>query len=99
MAIHFEELWERCEQFHNENSTDTSLTVLEELLLKINLYKALSVQKEMPSDLQEAKSRLLGEIILTITNLSLRENINVYDSLTIALRTRSATQFSQKHQV
>lgn len=97
MAIHFEELWEQCEQFHKENSTGTQSSILEELLLKVNLYKAISSQKETPADLQEAKSRLLGEIILTLTNLSLQENVNVYDSLTAALRVRSVKQFSQKN--
>ena len=100
MVLHFEELWEQCEQFHKENASTTDPTfILEELALKLSLYKALAAQKEnLPSDFQEVKSRTLGEIMLTITNLSLQENIDVYGALTHALRFRTAAQYSKKYQ-
>lgn len=101
MAIHFEELWEKCEQFHQENSAQDSISsIIEELSIKINLYKALDSKIDsLPAEeSQKIKSRTLGEIVLTLTNLSLRENINVYDSLRESLQHRMVQVYSQKHQ-
>ena len=90
--MHYEELWQTAEQFHQENSlTDSIDEILEELTLKIGLYKAINQRSEIPEeDKKEAKSRLLGEILLTFTNLSFKEDINVFKALHVALMQRSA---------
>ena len=97
-AIHFEELWEKCENFHKEaNLGSTAQSVIDEIMMKINLYKAILDQKEMPSaEYQTIKSRTLGEILLTITKLSLQENINVFEALGIALQYRGVDQSNRK---
>jgi len=83
--MHFEDLWEQAESSHKNKSMSIS-SIIEELLLKINLYQIIS-EKEMPIDeKQKAKSRLLGEILLSITHLSLTDNINVFEALTEALQ-------------
>jgi len=92
MTKHFEELWVDCENFYKDSKliTNTS-TLLEELTLKISLYKAIDSKEEIPEeDRQKVKSRILGEILLTLTGLSLKDNVNVYDSLSVALQYRSA---------
>jgi hypothetical protein len=83
MPVHFEDLWEQCEKLHQEsNSTDVSI-IIDELLMKLKLYKMLD-DKIKTEDQLLAKSRLLGEILLTITKISLKDNINVFDALVTA---------------
>ena len=83
MSVHFEDLWEQCEKLHQEsNSTDVSI-IIDELLMKLKLYKMLD-DKIKTEDQLLAKSRLLGEILLTITKISLKDNINVFDALVTA---------------
>lgn len=99
MAMHFEELWEKCEKFHIDAALGTNVqSVIEELNMKINLYKAIDAKTEIPDEeRQKLKSRTLGEILLTLTNLSSKDNINVYESLSIALQYRSIDHYNQKH--
>lgn len=97
--LHFEELWEKCESFHKENCQDDSApSILEELEAKVALYKAIEDKKEiLKEDLLIIKSRTMGEILLTLTNLSLRDNINVYESLVSALQFREVEIYSKKY--
>lgn len=90
--MHFEELWEQCENFYQESKLITnSQSLLEELDLKLNLYRAIDSKKDIPEEeRQKVKSRVLGEILLTLTGLSLKDNVNVYEALSIALQYRSA---------
>jgi hypothetical protein len=91
MAIHFEELWEKCENMHKDlGSGDSVANVIDELAMKINLYKLLDGKTEITEEeRQKIKSRTLGEILLTLTNLSLKDNINVFESLSIAQQMRA----------
>lgn len=97
--IHFEELWERCEQFHQQASPDNSMeAIIEELLMKINLYKMIDLKTEMPEeDRQKAKSRTLGEILMTLTQVSLKDNINVFEALGVALQYHNIGFFNKKY--
>jgi hypothetical protein len=90
MSIHFEELWEKCEKFHQEtDNNDPVSTIVNELMLKIDLYKMIDAKTEIPDEeRQKAKSRTMGEILLTLTCLSLKDNINVFESLSIAQQYR-----------
>ena len=99
MAYHFEDLWTKCENLHQEIvQNENSAQILEELILKINLYKALEQKTEIPeTELQTIKSRTIGEILLTLTKLSLKDNLNVYEALSIAMQWRSIDHFSKKY--
>jgi hypothetical protein len=84
---HFEELWEQCEKYHT-SITGVS-TIIDELLLKINLYQTIDKRVEIPEDdRKKIKSRTMGEILFTITSLSIKDNINVYEALNNALQIR-----------
>lgn len=100
MAIHFEELWTKCEELYQETaSQESSNSIMDELALKINLYKALD-HKEIPEKEREIiKSRTMGEILLTLTKLSMKDNINVYEALSIAMQYRSIDIYSKKYSV
>lgn len=87
---HFEGLWEACEKHHQENKGDTSvLMLITELVMKLNLYNALEQRSELTNDERHAsKARIMGEILLALTHLSLKDNINVFDTLNTALQYR-----------
>jgi hypothetical protein len=97
MAVHFEKLWEQSEEFQKDGSANSTVQqIVEELLMKISLYKAIDAKTEIPvEDRQKVKSRTLGEILLTLTALSLKDNINVYESLNIALQYRSLDYYTK----
>jgi hypothetical protein len=88
MTIHFEELWEQCEQAHkNALANDAQSSIIDELIMKINLYKAIDSKTEIPEEeRKKIKSLAMGEILLSLTHLSFRDNINVFKSLTVALQ-------------
>lgn len=98
MPNHFEVLWEKSEEFQKDATANISTQqVLEELMMKISLYKAIDSKTEIPiEDRQKVKSRTLGEILLTLTALSLKDNVNVYDALNIALQYRSLDHYVRK---
>ena len=100
MPIHFEELWEKCENFHQEaGDKSSSLSIIEELLMKISLYKTIDAQADIPAeDCIKMKTRALGEVLLTLTNLSSKDSINTYEALNVALQYRSVQHYSKKYQ-
>lgn len=97
--IHFEDLWEKCEAFHKaESAQDVSSSLIDELMMKLNLYKVIDLKSEIPEeDRQKIKSRTMGEILLTITQISLKDNINVYEALKVALEYKSIENYSIKY--
>jgi hypothetical protein len=88
MAIHFEKLWEQCEQSYKDAAKeDTNTSIIDELIMKINLYKAIDLKMEIPEEEKsKIKSLAMGEILLSLTHLSFRDNINVFKSLNVALK-------------
>lgn len=99
MNIHFEDLWEKCEKFHKQSSSQDDISsILQELELKCNFFSA--IENKISSSTEEEikiKTRAFGEILLTLTNLSLRENIDVYQALQLALQYREIKYFSEKY--
>lgn len=95
MAYHFEQLWEDSEKLHTHDNSATS-SIIDELLLKINLYKIIDEKTDIPlEERTKIKSRTMGEILLTLTHISLKDDINVFDALKVANQFRSAENFSK----
>jgi len=92
MPIHFEELWEKSERlFTDSNPQDSVPSILDELSMKINLYKMIDGKSEVPEEeRQAAKERTFGEILLTLTKLSLKDNVNVFEVLSVSQQYRAA---------
>lgn len=88
--MHFETLWQQCEERHQNSKGNTSvLMLINELVMKANLYNAIEQRSELSQeDRQASKSRLMGEILFVLTHLSLKDDINVFDALNIALQSR-----------
>lgn len=84
--MHFENLWEQAENnFVNNNSSVEE--VLNNIILRVNLYQSF-FQKIKDAPTEEAskiKSHLMGEILITLTHLSYKENIDVFQALKMSL--------------
>jgi hypothetical protein len=94
--LQFSELWEKCEQYQKDKGNLDNL--LQELVMKVNLYKAFTNERasEIPPDeLYKVKVRTLGEILFTLTGLSLQDNINVFDALGQALQFKDPDSLKQ----
>jgi hypothetical protein len=86
---HFEDLWEICEAFHKNSEGFSHPLDMDELIMKIGLYQSISKKINIPDDeLQKVKSRVLGEILFFLTDISVRDNIDVFASLASALKAR-----------
>ncbi len=87
--MHFEDLWEKCENYHKSNEDQNSPLNMDELIMKIGLYQSLNEKPNISkNDLKTIKSRLLGEILFSISNISLKDDINVYQAMLDALNSR-----------
>lgn len=98
--MHFEELWEQCELLHQKEINEkTTLVLVDELMMKLKLYQHLDSKTELPpEELQSIKSRTMGEILWTLTKLSMKDNINVFEALGSALQFHNIGQYNQKYQ-
>lgn len=96
---HFEELWEECEKLQKDIVSESATSeIINELIMKINIYKVIDLKLEIPEEeRQTIKSRTLGEILLMLTQISLKDNINVFDSLYTAYKYRSIEYYSTKY--
>ncbi len=84
---HFEELWTEAENLHQEINDGTSAGALvDELILKLTVYKVLDQNDQIPEDEKaKLKSHTFGKVLALLTNLSLKNNVNVYGSLLSAI--------------
>ena len=98
MPTHFEELWVEGEKLHQDTAPGTpALAIVNELTMKVNFYKAMEQKTELPpEELRQFKIRAMGEILLTLTKLSLKDNINVFDALNTAMQYRSIENHAKK---
>jgi len=93
MIISFSDLWEKCENLHS-NKADEYSSALDELKIKINIYESLSKNmNENNEELLKIKSRTLGEILFSITKLSLIDNVNVFQALADAYKFHSIENY------
>lgn len=89
MTVHFEELWEQAENLNTKEDTQVS-QVIEEVLLKANLYKVIDLQVNFSeADKAAMKLQTMGEILLSLAAISLKDNINTFEALGLALKTRA----------
>lgn len=81
----FEKLWEKSENYHKNDNSDIS-SLIDELTIKLNFYKGIDQKIEIPKEEKDkAKHLLLGEILFIISNISLKDDINIYSSLNYVL--------------
>ena len=72
--------------------------LLDELAMKLKLYRAIADKTEGASaELQKMKDRAMGEVLLVLTKISAKENIDVYEALSIAAQYHSIQHYSKKY--
>lgn len=87
MTIHFEDLWEKSENVHKGTDQDQQ-SIINEISMKLSLYLIID-EKDIPKEDKESLKKLaFGEILFSLTNLSLRDNINVYEVLQNTLKNK-----------
>ena|SRR5271166_4508235 len=101
---HFEDLWEQCENLQKEASQYAEVKlILDELVMKLGLYQTIDTQPPNSGfpeeERSEAKSRAMGEILLTLTCLSMKDNINVFEALQTALYYRTIQHLDQQNPI
>jgi hypothetical protein len=90
--MHFEELWVQCEELQKKAAFSTEVkTIIDEVMMKLALYKKVdsNIGEIVEEERAKVKSRALGEILLTLTCLSMKEGIDVYEALATALNYRT----------
>ncbi len=87
MTKHFEDLWEDAEKIHQEiNDGESSSSLIDELIAKLSIYKVIDQNEKITADEKaKLKSNTFGKILASLTNLSLKDNVNTYLSLKSAI--------------
>lgn len=84
--MHFEDLWNDSEETFKEDLNDSLRDIIQNLLFKINTLNSLTSQSFKTSEeMQKIKMHLMGEILLDLSHISAKENINVYQAMKTAL--------------
>jgi hypothetical protein len=91
---HFEDVWVQSEQLFSDTIGNVKVgQIIMEMQAKLSVYKTISEQDKLdPADLAKAKERLLGNIIMSLTKLSLKDNIDVFPALKGAIAEKKMTQ-------
>lgn len=100
---HFENLWEEAEKLLKQDTDISSChELLKEAIGKLSALDALNTlsQKEesmSPEDAIKLKTNIMGKLILVLTQISAKDNINVYAALKAALDDKKITIFEAKY--
>lgn len=80
--ITFDQLWNACEKYFSQTEkNDNVQSVIEQLILNCNVYKLIDKNDFPIEEKNKMKAQTLGEILFTITNISLLDDINVFTEL------------------
>ncbi len=94
----FSELWEISEKIYDDTIKGTPTeSILDELKYKIDFYRSVSERDIVDEEKQKIKSHLFGEILMTLTQLSLKDNINSYKALNTAIYYKDIDVLSKKY--
>lgn len=77
----FNELWEACESLNKDLGDSHISQICNQIKLQIDLYQNLENPNLSDQEKETIKSRIMGEILFLFTNLSLKDNINVFKAL------------------
>lgn len=98
---HFEDLWNAAEALITTEAMERSVaSLIMELNAKFNLYSAIDVNDQVPQEeCDKLKARLFGKFMLTLTQLSLKDNINVFEVMKQAYDEAQISQLEAKYRV
>lgn len=98
---HFENLWNAAEALMTTEATERSIaSLIMELNAKFNLYNAIDSNDQLPQEeCDKLKARLFGKLMLTLTQLSLKDNINVFEVMKQAYDEAQISQLEAKYRI
>jgi hypothetical protein len=88
---HFEQVWEESEKLFDADKLNVE-SILNELQAKVSLYRLLGTGSFEAQDLGRTKTLLIGKIIMTLTKLSLKDNLNTFEALQVAIEDHKLIQ-------
>ena len=90
MTVHFEDLWEKAENLQTKEEVQVT-QVIDEVILKANLYKVIDLQVNFSQEEKDKmKLRTMGEILLSLAAISLKDGINTFEALGLTVQDRKA---------
>lgn len=99
MNQHFEEVWEDAEKLMSEETAQRfTKSIVMELTAKFGLYEAIDLNEKLSTEeKQKLKAHLMGTLLVTIAQLSLKDNINVFESMKLAIEEKRIEQLTLKY--
>ena len=102
--MHFETLWEDAEKsLQTETSISSFSELVKDAMSKLMVLDQLDVMVSKESSVlsndekMRLKSNTLGKLVLSLTQISAKEGINVYAALKAALDDRKISIFEAKY--
>jgi hypothetical protein len=97
--IHFENLWESAEQQLQRETASLSVKDLtEQLITQMSAYRAIDESTAPVEAKNKLKENWMGSILLTMTQLSYKDNINTFTALQLAVEKIKILELSTKYQ-
>lgn len=97
MAKHFEELWEESENLFKGDTISVAAVIME-LKAKLSVYQALNDSAGLPEEeKQKLKSHTFGKILASLSQLSLKDNVNTFAALKNAVEDIKIEQLELKY--
>lgn len=99
MIKHFEELWEESENIF-KNDLLPIKAIMMELHAKLSVYEALDAAENLPTEEKlKLKSHTMGKILVSLTQLSIKDNINTFIALSKAIEDAKIENLEIKYRV
>ena len=97
--IHFEGLWEQAEQQLQRETNSLSVKDLtEQIITQMSAYRAIDESAVPIEAKNKLKENWMGDILLTMTQLSYKDNINTFTALQMAVEKIKILELSTKYQ-
>ncbi len=75
--ISYDLLWETSEQLFKDDQSDAG-SIINELIAKLSFYKTLDTSELAQEEKNKAKQFVMGNILMTLSHLTLKDNLNIY---------------------
>jgi hypothetical protein len=91
---HFEHIWEASEALYADTIANTPISsIIAELQAKLSVYKAVSEQQSLEGeDLAKTKEHVMGNILMAMSKLSLKDGVNTWAALKQAVEDKKLGQ-------
>ena len=92
IPVSYDMIWETSEQLFKDDKSDTG-SIINELIAKLSFYQTLDTSELAQEEKNKAKQFVMGNILMTLSHLTLKDNLNIY---TIHKEAISTQQINQK---